>query len=69
VKKKMCLEQVWTSDLRLLISRQKQSDRISWPKREEVTGVWQKLHNDELHNLYSTDINRVIKSMFMRLAG
>jgi hypothetical protein len=23
------------------------------PKREEVTGSWRKLHNEELHNLYS----------------
>jgi hypothetical protein len=27
--------------------------RISVPKREEVTGGWRKLHNNELHNLYS----------------
>jgi hypothetical protein len=28
--------------------------KIHMPKREEVTGVWGKLHNEELHNLYST---------------
>jgi hypothetical protein len=27
--------------------------RIFGPKREEVTGEWRKLHNEELHNLYS----------------
>jgi hypothetical protein len=27
--------------------------RIFGPKREEVTGYWSKLHNEELHNLYS----------------
>jgi hypothetical protein len=26
--------------------------RISGPKRDEVTGVWRKLHNEELHYLY-----------------
>jgi hypothetical protein len=28
--------------------------RIFGPKRGEVTGVWNKLHNEKLHNLYST---------------
>jgi hypothetical protein len=28
--------------------------RIFGPKRDEVTGWWRKLHNEELHNLYST---------------
>jgi hypothetical protein len=27
--------------------------RIFGPRRDEVTGDWRKLHNDELHNLYS----------------
>jgi hypothetical protein len=26
---------------------------IFGPKREEVTGGWRKIHNEELHNLYS----------------
>jgi hypothetical protein len=44
--------------------------RIFGPKRDEVTGVWRKLHNDELHNLYSSpDIIRMIKSRRMRWAG
>jgi hypothetical protein len=43
--------------------------RISGPKREE-DGSWRKLHNDELHGLYSSpNIVRVIKSGWMRLAG
>jgi hypothetical protein len=33
-----------------------------WPKKEEVTGDWKKLHNEELYNLYSPNITRVIKS-------
>jgi hypothetical protein len=28
--------------------------RIFGPKRDEVTGDWRKLHNEELHNLYSS---------------
>jgi hypothetical protein len=37
------------------------------PKRDEVTGGWRKLHNEELHSLYSSpDIIRVIKSRGMR---
>jgi hypothetical protein len=43
--------------------------RISGPKRDEVTGGWRKLHNEELHNLYSSpSIIRMIKSRRMRLA-
>jgi hypothetical protein len=42
---------------------------IFGPKREE-DGSWRKLHNDELHNLYSSpNIVRVIKSRRMRWAG
>jgi hypothetical protein len=26
----------------------------NYPKRDEVTGDWRKLHNEELHNLYSS---------------
>jgi hypothetical protein len=43
--------------------------RIFGPKREE-DGSWRKLHNDELHILYSLpNIVRVIKSKRMRWAG
>jgi hypothetical protein len=28
--------------------------RIFGPKRDEVTGEWRKLHNEELHILYSS---------------
>jgi hypothetical protein len=43
--------------------------RIFGPKRDEVTGDWRKLHNGELHNLYSSpDIIRQIKSRGMRWA-
>jgi hypothetical protein len=44
--------------------------RIFGPKREEVTGGRRKLHNEELHHLYSSpSIIRIIKSRRMRLAG
>jgi hypothetical protein len=44
--------------------------RIFGPKRDEVTGEWRKLHNEELHNLYSSpDIMRQIKSRRMGWAG
>jgi hypothetical protein len=37
--------------------------RIFGPKRNEVTGDWRKLHNEQLHNLYSSpNIIRMIKS-------
>jgi hypothetical protein len=44
--------------------------RIFGPKRDKVTGVWRKLHNEELHYLYSSpNIVRVIKSTRMIWAG
>jgi hypothetical protein len=40
------------------------------PKRDEVTGECRKLHNEELHNLYSSpSIIRIMKSRRMRRAG
>jgi hypothetical protein len=39
-------------------------------KREKVTGGWRKLHNEELHNFYSSpSIIKMIKSRRMRWAG
>jgi hypothetical protein len=44
--------------------------RIFGPKRDEVTGGWRKLHDEELHGLFSSpSIVRVIKSRRMRWAG
>jgi hypothetical protein len=43
--------------------------RIYVPMRDEVTGGWRKLHNEDLHNLYfSPGIIIMIKSRRMRLA-
>jgi hypothetical protein len=44
--------------------------RTFGPKRDEVTGDWRKLHNEDLHRLYSApSIIRMIKSRRMRWAG
>jgi hypothetical protein len=44
--------------------------RIFGPKRDEVTGDWRKLHNEELHNVYSSsNIIRTIKSRRVSWAG
>jgi hypothetical protein len=44
--------------------------RIFGPKRHGLKGGWRKLHNKELHNLYSSpSIIRIIKSRRMRWAG
>ena len=44
--------------------------RIFGPKRDEVTGEWRKLHNEELNDLYfSPNVVRLIKSRGMRWAG
>jgi hypothetical protein len=44
--------------------------RISGPKRDEVTGGWRKLHNEKLHNLYSSpSIIRMTAARMMIWAG
>jgi hypothetical protein len=44
--------------------------RIFGPKRDEVTGGWRKLHNEELHNLFSVpNMIRRIKSKLVRWGG
>jgi len=42
--------------------------RIFEPRREEVTGGWRRLHNEELHNFYtSPNIIKAIKSIHGRV--
>jgi hypothetical protein len=55
---------------RLRVFENRVPRRIFGRKRDEVTGEWRKLHNEELHNLYSSSvIIRQIKSREMRWAG
>ena len=59
-----------TEERRLSVFENRVLRGIFWPKRDEVTGKWRKLHNEELSNLFcSPNIVRVIKSGMMRWAG
>jgi hypothetical protein len=54
---------------RMVVFERRVLRRIFGPERDEETGEWKKLHNEELHNLYSSpDIIRQIKSSRMRWA-
>jgi hypothetical protein len=54
---------------RLRVFENRALRRIFRPKRDEATGEWRRLHNEELHDLYSSpNIIRVIKSRRMRWA-
>jgi hypothetical protein len=55
---------------RLRLFKNKVLRRIFGRKRDEMTGGWRKLHNEELRDLYSLpSIIRIIKSRRMRWAG
>jgi hypothetical protein len=57
-------------DHRLRVFENRVLRRIFGSKRDEVTGGWRKLHNEELHNLYSSpSIIRMIMSRRIRWAG
>jgi hypothetical protein len=58
--------ETWSLTLRVFKNRVLR--RIFGPRRDEVTGEWRRLHNKELHDLYSPTIVRVIKSRRMRWA-
>jgi hypothetical protein len=55
---------------RLRVFENKVLKRIFGPRRDEVTGEWGRLHNEELNDLYSSpNMVRVIKPRRMRWAG
>ena len=55
---------------RLRVFENKVLRKVFWPKRDEVTGEWRMLHNEELNDLYSLpNIVRVVKSGRMRWSG
>jgi hypothetical protein len=55
---------------RLRVFKNRVLRRMFGPKRDEVTREWRQLHNEELHDLYSSStIVRVIKLRGMRWAG
>jgi hypothetical protein len=57
-------------ECRLRVFENKVLRRIFGPKRDEVTGEWRRLRNNELHAVYSSlNIIRVIKSRRLRWAG
>ena len=59
-----------SEERRLRVFENRVLRRVFGPKRDEVTGGWRKLHNEELSDLYSLpNIVRVVKSRRMRWAG
>jgi hypothetical protein len=66
--------EIWSLTLReehrLRVFENRVLRRIFGPKIDDVTGGWRKLHNEELHNLYSPPrIIRMIKSRRGTWAG
>jgi hypothetical protein len=57
-------------ECRLRVFENRVLRRVFGPKRDEVTGEWRKLHNEELEDLYSLpNIVRMVKPRRMRWAG
>ena len=69
----LCRCETWSLTLReerkLRVFENMVLRRIFGPRRNEVTGEWRRLHNEEINDLYSSrNIVRVIKSRRMRWA-
>jgi hypothetical protein len=57
-------------ECRLRVFENRVLRRVFGPRRDEVTGEWRKLYNEELNDLYSLpNIVRVVKSRRIRWAG
>jgi hypothetical protein len=66
--------EIWSlilrEERRLRVFENRVLRRVFGLRRDEVTGEWRKLHNEELNDLYSLpNIVRVVKSRRMRWAG
>lgn len=64
----------WSTTLadehKLRVFENKVLRKIYGPKRDEMTGEWRRLHNEELHGLYdSPDVVKIMKSKRLRWAG
>ena len=58
---------IMREERRLRVFENRVLRRVFGPKRDEVTGEWRKLHNEEISDLYSLpNIVRVVKSRRMR---
>jgi hypothetical protein len=51
---------------RLKVLENKVLRKIFGPKKDEVTGEWERLHNEELYDMYLPNVIRVIKSRRMK---
>jgi hypothetical protein len=70
----LCRCETWSLTLkeeqRLRVYENRVLRRIFGPKRDEATGEWRRLHNEELNDVYSSsNIIRVIKSRRLRWEG
>jgi hypothetical protein len=65
----ICIVMPWWEQHGLRVFENRVLRRLFGPKREEVVGGCRRLHNEELHNLYTSPYIRVIKSRRLRWAG